>query len=91
MKNPSGYALGFIIYHTKHERVYVSYKILINRSFVLMCTIWCINVYSLVYQWDITKVLNQTTDICHVTLIFVFYPNPNRYPSQKPNPYLNRV
>ena len=26
MINPSGYALGFIIYHIKHERVYVSYK-----------------------------------------------------------------
>ena len=25
MINPSGYALGFIIYHTKHVRVYVSY------------------------------------------------------------------
>ena len=25
MINPLGYALGFIIYHTKHERVYVSY------------------------------------------------------------------
>ena len=25
MINPSGYALGFIIYHIKHERVYVSY------------------------------------------------------------------
>ena len=23
---PSPYALGFIIFHTKHERVYVSYK-----------------------------------------------------------------
>ena len=23
---PSGYALGFIIYHIKYERVYVSYK-----------------------------------------------------------------
>ena len=26
MINPSGYALGFIIYHIKHERVYVSCK-----------------------------------------------------------------
>ena len=25
MINPLSYALGFIIYHTKHERVYVSY------------------------------------------------------------------
>ena len=29
---PSGYALGFIIYHIKHERAYVSYKpLLISR------------------------------------------------------------
>ena len=28
MINPSGYALGFIIYHIEHERVYVSYKII---------------------------------------------------------------
>ena len=27
MINPSGYALGFIIYHIKHEWVYVSYII----------------------------------------------------------------
>ena len=33
--------------------------------------------------------LNQTTENCHVTLIFVSYPNPNRCPSQKPNPYPN--
>ena len=26
MINPSGYALGFIIYHIKHERVYVFYR-----------------------------------------------------------------
>ena len=26
MINPSGYALRFIIYHIKHERVYVSYR-----------------------------------------------------------------
>ena len=26
MINPSGCALGFIIYHIKHERVYVSYN-----------------------------------------------------------------
>ena len=27
---PSGYALGFTIYHTKHELVYVSYKTLMQ-------------------------------------------------------------
>ena len=31
MINPSGYALGFIIYHTKHERVFVSYKPLMQN------------------------------------------------------------
>ena len=29
--NPSGYALGFIIYHIKHERAYVSYKNLMQN------------------------------------------------------------
>ena len=28
MINPCGYALGLIIYHIKHERVYVSYSII---------------------------------------------------------------
>ena len=30
--------------------------------------------------------LNQTTENGHVTLTFVFYPSPNRCPSQKLNP-----
>ena len=29
--NPLGYALGFIIYHIKHGRVYVSYKTLMQN------------------------------------------------------------
>ena len=42
--NPSGYVLGFIIYHIKNERVYVSYNktkfLLSKNSKILKAALW---------------------------------------------------